>query len=320
MTDAVASSACPRCESEVYTTLFRGADRLYGTTNRFFNVVECSKCALLRLDPLPTPEELASFYPETYWWEQEKSSASRLAEIYRQFVIRDHVRFAAHAIRGDGPVLDVGCGGGSFLHAIEQLGYDVVGSDVSARAARTARRQYGIPTACASLPDLPFRNGSFSTVTMFHVLEHLADPMAALEAAHRVLAPGGRIVVQVPNAACWQLLLLGERWSGLDIPRHLIDFRAEDLEGLLEHCGFDVQRRKFFSLRDNPAGLATSLCPSLDPVARKVRGVREGPAKEMLKSLAYFGLTVASAPLTLLEAAASAGSTVMIEAARRGEG
>jgi SAM-dependent methyltransferase len=314
-----APSACPRCESEVYTTLFRGTDRLYATTNRYFNVVECSNCALLRLDPKPSAEELATFYPETYWWEQAPSSAGRLAELYRQFVLSDHVWFASRAIRREGPVLDVGCGGGSFLHAIEKQGHAVFGSDISPKAARTALTQYGIPTTCASLPDLPFRSESFALVTMFHVLEHLADPLTTLEAVWRLVAPGGRIVVQVPNAACWQMLLLGERWSGLDIPRHLIDFRSDDLEGLLEHCGFEVRRRKFFSLRDNPAGLATSLAPSLDPVARKVRGLREGAGSEMLKNLLYFGLVVASAPLTLLEAAGSAGSTIMIEAARRGE-
>lgn len=316
---SAAPSACPRCDSEVYTTLFRGTDRLYGTTNRYFNVVECSSCALLRLDPQPSPEDLKHFYPETYWWEEAPSSAGRLAELYRQFVLRDHVGFVSRAIRQPGPVLDIGCGGGSFLHAIEKHGHAVFGSDISPKAARTAHAQYGIPATCASLPDLPFHAGSFSVITMFHVLEHLADPLAALEATWRLLTPGGRLVVQVPNAACWQMLLLGERWSGLDIPRHLIDFRAEDLEGLLEHCGFEVRRRKYFSLRDNPAGLATSLCPSLDPVARKVRKVREGAAGELLKNLLYFGLVVASAPLTLLEAAGSAGSTIMIEAARRGE-
>ena len=108
------------------------------------------------------------------------------------------------------------------------------------KAAATAHKQYAIPATCSSLPRLPFRDGSFAAVTMFHVVEHLPDPMAALEAAWHLLAPGGRLVVQVPNAACWQMLLLGERWSGLDIPRHLIDFRAEDLEELLEHAGFEL--------------------------------------------------------------------------------
>ncbi|MCB1020952.1 MAG: class I SAM-dependent methyltransferase [Acidobacteria bacterium] len=312
-------SACPRCDSEVYTTLFRGTDRLYGTTNRMFNVVECSNCALLRLDPMPSAAELAKFYPETYWWQEDASSSGRLAELYRQFVLRDHVRFVNRAIRREGPVLDIGCGGGSFLHALGKHGHDVVGSDISAKAAATAHKQYAIPATCSSLPRLPFRDGSFAAVTMFHVVEHLPDPMAALEAAWHLLAPGGRLVVQVPNAACWQMLLLGERWSGLDIPRHLIDFRAEDLEELLEHAGFEVRRRKYFSLRDNPAGLATSLAPSLDPMARKVRRVNESAGAEMFKNLLYFGLVMASAPLTLLEAAGAAGSTIMFEAARRGE-
>ena len=66
----------------------------------------------------------------------------------------------------------------------------------------------------------------------------------------------------------------------MDAPRHLTDFRARDLEALLAAAGFQVVRRKYFSLRDNPAGLATSLAPSLDPMARRVRGVRETRAMQ----------------------------------------
>ena len=79
-----------------------------------------------------------------------------------------------------------------------------------------------------------------------------------------------------------------------------------------------MKRRKFFSLRDNPAGLASSLCPQLEPVARRVRQPNEGPAARLFKDVLYFGLVAASTPLTLLEAAGAAGSTVMIEAVRKG--
>jgi hypothetical protein len=82
-------------------------------------------------------------------------------------------------------------------------------------------------------------------------------------------------VVQVPNAASWQFRLLGRRWSGVDVPRHLFDFRGRDVERLLEECGMEVVRRKYFSLRDNPAGLASSVAPALDPMARRVRRVAE---------------------------------------------
>jgi hypothetical protein len=79
---------------------------------------------------------------------------------------------------------------------------------------------------------------------------------------------------------------------------------------------FAVVRRSYFSLRDNPAGLATSLAPGLDPMARRVRKVPEGTASRLAKDLAHFALVAAALPFTLAEAALGAGSTVMMEARR----
>jgi hypothetical protein len=110
--------------------------------------------------------------------------------------------------------------------------------------------------------------------------------------------------------------MLGRSWNGVDVPRHLFDFRARDLEKLLESAGFQVVRRKFFSLRDNPAGLASSLAPGLDPMARRVRGIAESGGTRLARDLAYLALTAAALPFTALEAAFRAGSTVMIEARR----
>jgi hypothetical protein len=152
---------------------------------------------------------------------------------------------------------------------------------------------------------------------MFHVLEHLYDPASYLRAAHELLAPDGRLIVQVPNAACWQFLLFGERWIGIDVPRHLIDFRASDLERLLDACGFEILRRKYFSLRDNPASAASSLAHNLDPMARRLRHVPETPSRRVLKDALYFGLVLAALPFTLLEAACHAGATIMVEARKK---
>ena len=152
---------------------------------------------------------------------------------------------------------------------------------------------------------------------MFHVLEHLYDPGSYLDAAHKLLKPDGRLIIQVPNAACWQFLLFGERWNGIDVPRHLIDFRLSDIEGLLDACGFEVLRRKHFSLRDNPAGMATSIAPELDPMSRRLRHVAETTRVRLFKDLVYLGLTMACVPFTLFEAVCRAGSTVMVEARKK---
>ena len=312
-------SACLACGSLRSTPLFQASDRLYHTTAREFAVVRCGECGLTRLDPPPEPGELSNYYPENYWFAPDKSAAAGLEEAYRCFVLRDHLRFVEQAVRHSrarGPLLDVGCGGGLFPGMMRQRGYRAMGLDNSSEAAAVAWHRRQAPAVCAVLENPPFRKESLGAVTMFHVLEHLYDPRAYLLAAHSLLEPDGRLVVQVPNAASWQFRLLGRRWNGVDVPRHLVDFRDRDVEKLLTECGLEVVRRKYFSLRDNPAGLASSLAPGLDPMARRVRRVRETAGVRLVKDLTYLALVAAALPFTAAEAACGAGSTVMFEARR----
>ena len=317
MTTVAPEDACPACGSEKVRTLCHGSDRLYGTTRDVFLVVECGECRLIRLYPQPKPKELQYYYPENYWYDPGAGTADRLAELWRRFVLRDHIRFVLRALEDSGnagPVLDVGCGGGLLLRELHLAQDRIAGLDFSVNAASVAWSTNGVPVVCGALTKAPFRPHSFSVVTMFHLLEHLYDPASYVTAAMELLRPDGRLVVQVPNAACWQFLLFGAAWNGLDIPRHLINFRESDLKSLLEFCGFEIVRTKHFSLRDNPTGLASTLAVSLDPMARRIRGVEEGPRMKLVKDLAYLGLTIASMPFALLEAACRAGATVMIEA------
>ncbi len=298
-------------------TLCHGSDKLYATTSESFLVVECAECKLVRLFPRPTPEQLKSYYPESYWFEGGADTADRLADSWRRLVLRDHVRFVLRAIEeagGDGRILDVGCGGGLLLRELGLPEARLAGLDYSVDAASVAWGANGVPAVCGTLLRAPFAAETFKVVTMFHVLEHLYDPTAYVEAAREMLAPGGKLIVQVPNAGCWQFLLFGENWNGLDIPRHLINFKESDLRNLLDHCGFEVEHVKHFSLRDNPAGMATSMVSALDPMSRRVRGVKETPRKKLFKDVIYFLLLLISIPFTMLEALAHAGSTIMIQA------
>jgi SAM-dependent methyltransferase len=266
------------------------------------------------MHPWPAVAELQRYYPENYWFSPQQGAISQLEEMYRRLVLRDHVNFVTSACRAvDGPVLDVGCGGGLFGRLLADRGYRAFGLDYSRQAAQVAWGQNGLPVVAAIFPDAPFPPNFFAAITMFHVLEHLYDPSAYIQAAWRLLKPGGKLVIQVPNASSWQFLLFGEHWNGLDIPRHLINFRATDIQHLLEENSFQLVRKKYFSLRDNPAGFASSIAPSLDPMARRVRGKVETPGLKLTKDLLYLGLVAAALPFTVLEAACGAGSTVMIE-------
>ena len=191
-------SACLMCGSGEFTAIFHGSDRLYHTTTKQFSVVRCEQCGLLRLDPTPPPEELARYYPDNYWFAPDPSAASRLEEAYRRAVLRDHVRFVARALAdstANGPLLDVGCGGGLFLGMMRRRGLRVVGLDFSREAAGIAWRRQRVPALAGDLEHAPLRAGSFAGITMFHVMEHLYNPRAYLAAARELLAPDGRLVV-----------------------------------------------------------------------------------------------------------------------------
>lgn len=313
-------SGCPGCGGTEVRMLFRACDRLYHTTGKRFEVVECKRCRLIRLEPQPSTQELAEYYPPEYWFVPDRDAASRIEEAYRRFVLRDHVNFVLRAIEDSGergPVLDVGCGGGLFLGMLQERGIRVLGLENSHSAAKAAWRQNRVAVVCGDLSKPPIEPGSCAVATMFHVLEHLSDPVSYLRAARDLLASGGRLVVQVPNVSSWQFLMFGERWNGIDVPRHLVNYRQRDLEKLLDYCGFEVTRRKHFSLRDNPAGFATSVAPSLDPMVRRVRKTADSPAVRLVKDAVYCAVMLASLPFTLVEAACAAGSTIMLEARKK---
>jgi SAM-dependent methyltransferase len=247
-------------------------------------------------------------------WTPAREGRGRLVARWHRFLLSDRVRFVVHSLEDRGPVLDVGCGDGALLQALAENKVPCYGVDPALETLRRARNQ-GAEVACGAAPFFPFASRRFGAVTMFQILEHLRDPVSSVLAARELLAPGGRLVVQAPNAASWQFLLLGERWSCVNAPRHLTHFRLQDLEDLLSSLGFEVRQRKFFTLGDSPAALVSSLFPQLEPLARRVRGVRESWPTRLLKDCLYSALAVAAAPLCLLEAAGSSGSLVTLEAA-----
>jgi SAM-dependent methyltransferase len=103
-------------------------------------------------------------------------------------------------------------------------------------AARKARR-FSDEIHTGDVLMAPFANGSFDVVSMFHVLEHVPDPVAVVRRTIGWLAPGGLPIIEVPNAGGFGASVFGRAWSGLDLPRHLSHFTPDTLAKVVERTG-----------------------------------------------------------------------------------
>ena len=310
---------CPACDEEAFSELFQGTDRFLCKTAEPYRALECDRCGLIRLDPRPEERDLRALQAQSPWWESAIYFHGPYANAARRLIWRRQVRFIASSIRRPGPVLEFFGAGGLIAKGLQEWGISVVGCHPSQAPLASEMRGLGIPTAQCRFAQPCFAGGAFSLIAALHVLEHRRMPSTSLLALSDLLAKGGRLVLKIPNAACWQALLLGNRWRGFDLPRHPYGFHFADIEGLLERCGFKILRCKYFSLLEDSTGLVTSLFPGLDPALRRWRSIRESTASAASKNLLYGVLTMAALPLSILEAASGFGTSLMIEACRAGE-
>jgi len=243
-------SPCPVCEAEKAFPRFV-VDGIAAP------VVVCTECGLGRFHPSPGVEEVRALYPDEYYGEPGRKFQPLIESLVRLVGTR-HIAFLSRNLTAGAKVLDVGCGRGVLLGALADRGFEVHGQEISAEAARGADPRAEIRIA-ASVAEAGYPDCSLDEVIIWHVLEHLPDPRESLEAVHRALKPGGRVVVAVPNFESAQARWTGAAWFHLDLPRHLYQFPASTLRRLLSEIGFEVLSEHHFSLRQNPFGWIQSV-------------------------------------------------------------
>jgi SAM-dependent methyltransferase len=216
-------------------------DRLHGTPGTFC-VAVCSDCGCGWTMPPAAPEELGSFYPDSYPpYVLQRGLLGAVQQAGQRLVLRRafaHAPLDRLAERAPGDVLDVGCGRGDLGAALVERGWRVAGIDPSPSACDAARAR-GIDARVGTLDANPFAADTFDAIVMNHTLEHVPDPAGDLRRTRTLLRAGGVLVISVPNFASWQRRLFGARWFPLELPRHRTHFTPTALRQALAGAGFD---------------------------------------------------------------------------------
>jgi len=132
---------------------------------------------------------------------------------------------------------ELGCAAGRYLLELQERGWVVRGVELCGPPAEAARRR-GLDVIEGTLDTVDLEKEQFDLAAAWMVIEHVPEPRQTLSQLRRVLRPGGRLLLSVPNARCWQRRLFGRYWYGWDVPRHLQHFGPAGISRLLKDTGF----------------------------------------------------------------------------------
>jgi len=188
---------CP-CGETRALEVWRGPLQQSGLDRDFLGLA-CSRCGLVSLYPPVTDEEMSAAAHARGWKGLHCPQARRSAGLkVRVSAARLFRELVTAELPPPASVLDIGAGTGGMAIGLRDSGYQVMGIEPDPEMAAEAAAQ-GIEVHTTTFEDWPLTGTKYDGVLMSNVLEHLAEPLQVLKKVKRLLAPGGRLFIEVPN-------------------------------------------------------------------------------------------------------------------------
>jgi 2-polyprenyl-3-methyl-5-hydroxy-6-metoxy-1,4-benzoquinol methylase len=238
---------CPICRSEA--TKFKLEINSY-------KYYRCLNCGITFLENKYNFKNLKEIYNKNYFEKQYKPDSDFNYFIDNDEKINEKVnlnkvtvnKFKEYSM-GNNTVLEIGCAAGYFLEAIKREGNNnVYGLEISKEAAEFAKNKFNINIIGDNIDSVGEKyNNFFDSIFMFHVLEHLKDPILSLEKIYRFLKPGGILIIEVPNAKSFDVIASSRiRKEVFHAPYHLFAFNSNNIEKIIEKQGFKILEKNIY--------------------------------------------------------------------------
>ncbi len=233
-------TGCPLCGSQATPVKWTVV------TDAAYAVRVCRGCGLAYTTPRPTPEHLAAFYGAAYFRRAESGTSFGYSDYEGESWAGINATRAWSELESWVPevrgiphrrLIDIGAATGEFAAAAAADGWEAVACEVGDEARATAAAK-----GLASVRSVEEATGSFGLITMFHVLEHMIDPLAALVSARRVVHPQGVLVIELPSWHSAGRIVRGRRWAQLRPPEHINFFTPRTLRRAASLAGWTPVR------------------------------------------------------------------------------
>ena len=253
---------CIICGSSDFISLYLTHDRMFDISGEY-RVKKCKKCLLLFIDPQPTAAALNQHYPSKKYYSYTVSQKRNIFGVLRNYLVKNYYNpnFIASiftklvknvpampSFRKNGKILDVGCGTGDTLILLQELGWEAYGIEIDKNAVKTARKRGLIHVKLGTYKDIfRFPDNYFDSIRLYHVIEHLDDPMTCLKLIHKKLKGDGELILGTPNYSSLISKIFKKYWYNLDVPRHVFVFSPNNLQELVKKSGFKIEEIEFCS-------------------------------------------------------------------------
>jgi 2-polyprenyl-3-methyl-5-hydroxy-6-metoxy-1,4-benzoquinol methylase len=236
---------CPLCGSGEQPAHYMSCpDHMLGTGN--FSMVRCKDCDLVYTNPRPYEINLGAFYQSPEYishTEQKRNLREKIYYRVQSYMLSRKAALINGLEKNNKRLLDVGCGTGAFAKHMQDAGYQVVALEPQA-AAREKARQKGLQVFDNQEEELKFHTNALDVITLWHVLEHQVRFMDSLKQYHHLLAPGGWLIIAVPQYQSFDAGFYKEFWAAYDLPRHLLHFSEQTLNAAASQSGFKLIEKK----------------------------------------------------------------------------
>lgn len=191
---------------------------------------------LVYTDPRPSHDEIIKFYSKDYRKKYKGTLIPKRKHVYRAGIaaLARWEGIKAYIQIGSG-VLDAGAGGGELLYLLEKKGCKAQGIEPNEGYANYAIDQYGVDIHIGFFEDAAFDPVAFDSILLFHVLEHLENPVQEIRRLMKLLKPGGTFIIEVPNVT-YRNCYPTEKWH----VGHLYNFNRTTLAATATKAGLRV--------------------------------------------------------------------------------